>query len=126
MFHYVWAAMSALISLIPVIHVGMGIAMLTGYWPMPPASVPGAQPFAYMGWLFVGIGATVIVFGETLAILTFFAGRAIKARQSHLFCLIVAGINCLNMPLGTILGAFTFVVLLRPTVKAMFVVNDSG
>jgi len=37
-----------------------------------------------------------------------------------MFCLIVAGIICIFMPLGTILGVFTIIVLVRPSVKAMF------
>ena len=32
----------------------------------------------------------------------------------------VAGLNCLHMPLGTLLGVFTFIVLARPSVQALF------
>jgi hypothetical protein len=32
----------------------------------------------------------------------------------------MAAIACLFMPLGTILGVFTIIVLIRPNVKALF------
>ena len=34
--------------------------------------------------------------------------------------LVVAGIGCLSIPYGAILGVMTFIVLLRKSVKAMF------
>ena len=34
--------------------------------------------------------------------------------------MIIAGINCLGIPLGTTLGVFTFIVLLRPSVQHVF------
>ncbi len=121
-FHYVLAGLQALIGLFPIFHVGMGIAMLTGYFPMgprPPSGAPFAMPDV-MGWMFVGIGGSIILFYETLAILTLTAGRSIAARRRHTFCLIAAAIGCLNMPMGTLLGVFTFIVLLRPSVKPLF------
>jgi hypothetical protein len=117
-FHYVLAGLEALTGLIPIVHVGMGIAMLTGYFPMPPAH---GTPFpGMMGWFFVGIGATIILFSETLAVLTLLAGRSINKRKNRMFVLIVAGVNCLNVPMGTALGVFVFIVLSRPGVKALF------
>jgi len=38
----------------------------------------------------------------------------------HLYSLIVAGLCCFFVPLGTILGVLTIIVLLRPTVKERF------
>jgi hypothetical protein len=53
----------------------------------------------------------------TLEILT---GVFLTRHRNRLFCLIMAGITCLSVPLGTILGVFTFVVLLRPGVTELF------
>jgi len=119
-FHYVLAGLEALTGLIPIIHVGMGIAMLSGRWPgMGPGSAATPVPDV-MGWMFIGIGGAIIVFSETLALVTLLAGRSIATRKRHTFCLIAAGIGCLNMPMGTLLGVFTFIVLLRPSVKTLF------
>jgi hypothetical protein len=74
----------------------------------------------FMGWMFTIFGGVAILGYETLALLTLIAGLSIRKRRRHLFCLIVAGLGCFNMPIGTALGAFTFIVLLRPSVKARF------
>jgi hypothetical protein len=48
------------------------------------------------------------------------AGYFLSLRKYYTFCLVMAGIECLFMPVGTVLGVFTIIVLMRPTVKAMF------
>ena len=37
-----------------------------------------------------------------------------------MLCQITAGLSCLEIPYGTVLGALTFVVLARPSVAALF------
>jgi len=34
--------------------------------------------------------------------------------------MVIAGLSCLNMPLGTVLGIFTLIVLSRESVKVLF------
>jgi hypothetical protein len=34
--------------------------------------------------------------------------------------MIMAGVNCAWFPFGTVLGVFTFIVLLRTSVRAMY------
>ena len=48
------------------------------------------------------------------------AGRFLARRTHYMYCLIVAGIECLFTPFGTVLGVFTIVVLVQPAVKAIF------
>jgi hypothetical protein len=48
------------------------------------------------------------------------AGFCLLGHRARLFCLIVAGLNCVSIPLGTLLGVFTLLVLLRPAVAARF------
>lgn len=52
--------------------------------------------------------------------LMLYAGKCIKQRQQITWVMVAAGLSCLHMPLGTLLGIFTFVVLSRPSVKALF------
>lgn len=105
-----------MIFLFPIIHLSMGIAMVSGAIPSGPS---GGPPPAF-GWLFIGVAGTIILFGETLALCTILAGRYLSTRQAWMFCIIVAAVNCLHMPLGTILGVFTIIVLVRPEVRQMF------
>ena len=41
-------------------------------------------------------------------------------RRNRSFCFVVACLSCFNVPLGTILGIFTILVLNRPSVQAGF------
>jgi hypothetical protein len=48
------------------------------------------------------------------------AGWFLGRCRHYIFCLIVAGITCLFHPFGTVLGVFTIIVLIRPSVKRLF------
>ena len=117
-FHYVIAGFMALFSLFPLLHVGMGIAMLSGVMPSNGATNSGEE--AMVGWVFILIGGSFVLFGELLAFLVFRAGRCLKQQKSYTYCLVIAAISCLFMPLGTVLGVFTIIVLVRPSVKTLF------
>jgi hypothetical protein len=58
--------------------------------------------------------------GWTLAAVTVYVGRCIKRREKYTFCLIAAGLNWMHMPIGTILGVFTLIVLTRDSVGQLF------
>ena len=47
-------------------------------------------------------------------------GIYLRAKKHRTFCLVVAAVNCLHVPLGTILGIFTIVVLARNSVRDAF------
>jgi hypothetical protein len=49
-----------------------------------------------------------------------FCGKASETAPNYLFCLIIAGLNCAFFPTGTVLGVFSFIVLLREPVKQLF------
>jgi len=116
-FHYVMAGFFALLAIFPVIHLVLGIVMITA--PEKLASGDNPPP-AFVGWIFAGVAGVFIVMGALLALLSFLTGRYISKRMHHTFCLVMAGIECLMFPIGTVLGVFTFVVLSRESVKAVF------
>jgi hypothetical protein len=58
-------------------------------------------------------------FGASL-VLNILAGKYLGARKHRTFCFVVAATNCLYTPLGTVLGIFTIIVLLRDSVRATF------
>jgi|SRR5580693_532382 hypothetical protein len=116
-FHYVLAGMVALFSLFPVFHLVLGIAMLTGRLPNQQGDHT-AEVIA--GSLFVAFAASWMVCGFTIAVCLALAGRFLAQRRRYLFCLVMAGVSCMFAPVGTLLGVFTFLVLLRPSVKELF------
>ncbi len=127
--HFIMGGVIALFSCLFIFHIIMGAMMIhnpSAFTPAPSArpspSIPTALGFPpIMGYLFLTLGIITVVSGWTLGGLTVYAGRCLKERKHYIFILIIAGCNCaFVMPLGTLLGAFTFVVLLRPAVKALF------
>jgi hypothetical protein len=73
-----------------------------------------------IGWLFVIIGGFVALLSIAYGICLILAARSLTMRRNRTFCMVIAGINCLHFPLGTLLGVFTFIVLIRPSVVARF------
>ena len=115
-FHYVVGGLAACFACIPIIHLSIGIAMLVG-------AIDGAPEFA--GVLLVMIGMVAILMGWTLAVCIIIAGRCLAKRRRYMFCLVMAAISCVFMPFGTVLGVFTIIVLMRPSVKELFAVNKA-
>jgi hypothetical protein len=59
-----------------------------------------------------------------MALLNLIVARSLRAKKRRLLILIVAGVNCASVPIGTILGVFTFVVMFRPSVESEFRANQ--
>src|SRR5207248_9529081 len=55
-----------------------------------------------------------------MAICILIAGRCLSRRKGDSFALVMACIECLFVPFGTILGAFTIVALSRESVRELF------
>jgi hypothetical protein len=111
------AGFACLLPLFSLIYIGMGALMLSGKMPSSP---PSAHGDVIGGWVFISLGSVFFLMGVVGAILNFLAGRALARRERRTLCLVVACLNCLHMPLGTLLGVFTLIVLGRPTVKSLF------
>lgn len=115
-FHYILAGITALFSCFPLFHVLFGILMATGTMDSGPRHDEGR----IFGVFFAVIGCSIVLSGWALAVVMLAAGRFIAARRRHTFCVVVAGVSCIFMPLGTALGVFSLIVLMRPSVKALF------
>jgi hypothetical protein len=70
--------------------------------------------------MFTIIPAAMILFGWAFAISLAISGYFLFKKQHYMFCMIMAGICCIFMPFGTVLGVFTIIVLIRPSVKELF------
>jgi hypothetical protein len=117
-FHYVVGGLMALVACFPIIHLIIGTTMVLGGFGHGRS---GEASPAAVGWVFIVIALVIIGLGWTLALCTVIAGRSLAQRRRYMFCLIVAGIMAVTcMPFGTVLGVFTIIVLLRPSVKAAF------
>jgi hypothetical protein len=115
-FHFVLAGFSCLLAFVPLIYVGLGVAIALG------ALGEGGQspPPLFIGWLLVVIGLFLVLLALAYAVGLFVAGRSIARQRNWLFCMIMAGLSCPSFPFGTALGVFTLVILSKPEVKALF------
>lgn len=116
-FYYVVGGILAVFACFPIIHFIVGLMMLVAPNKM---SGSGPPPPAFVGWMFVLIAGLIILSGWAMAVALMFAGWYLRRCEHYIFCLIMAGVACLFHPLGTILGVFTIILLIRPTVKELF------
>lgn len=116
-FHYIVGGIAALFSLFPLIYIVLGALFL-----LIPNRLAGSGPPPpfFLGWIFIFIGAGFMLVGLAFAVCVILAGRYIVRHKHYIFCLVIASLKCLFMPFGTTLGVFTIVVLMRPSVKALF------
>ena len=117
-FHYVVAGIVTLFACFPIIHLGIGIALICA--PKAMSGTSGTPPPPFVGWLFAIIGGSMVLFGWSFAVCVAIAGRFLARRRHYLYCLVTACISCLFVPFGTILGVFTITALSRSSAKNLF------
>lgn len=133
LFHYIYGGIVIALSCLFIFHIVFGVVALKnpGIFtpPAPPAAAtrpgtavaaPAQPPPKLFGYMFLCMGTGALLLGWTVGGLTIYAGRCIGRRKNWVFVLVMAGVNCLSAPFGTLLGVFTFVVLLRDSVKPLF------
>jgi len=123
LFHYIAAALSGVGLLFVFGHYSFLRVMLTLDHPVA-ARHGGALPkgpspdevFRVLIWFYLAFALWFVL----SAIGDLISARCIKARRHRTFSLLVAGLNLLHTPVGTCLGIFTFVVLLRDSVRELY------
>ena len=113
-FHYVLAAMVFFMGCFPFIHFFLGLAFVSGWLP---DTGPEAQT---VGVFFMVIAGAIILTAWALAISIVVAANFLGKRVHYTYCMVIAAITCLFMPFGTVLGVFTIIVLMRPSVRPLF------
>jgi hypothetical protein len=122
-FHYVVAGFSLLGLGFLFLHWLFMHSMFTNpaMWQNSEQPPPPPEFFALFKWIYVFLG-TMIILGGVGNVMS---GLFIRGHKARVFSLVVAGINCLFFPIGTILGVFTLIVLLRPSVVELYAA-DAG
>jgi len=126
--YYVLAGITAVFSLIPLIHVTIGIVALSGGMTpdiQPPGGAEGMEniepfPDKIFGGIFLGVGLFFIILGEAFAFIFFLTARKMSRFSSYKFCMIGSGISCAFAPLGTALGIFSLINLNKPEARELF------
>lgn len=105
-------------ALFGLLYVFMGVMMgaLANNVPQD----PGGPPPEFVVWFMAGFGLLFLIASGAWALLSFLTARGLRRRRWRGLCYVAAALSCLYIPFGTLIGAFTFVVLGRPGVRAMF------
>jgi len=118
-FHYAGAGLAALFSFFPLLYTTIGAILIFAARHGTPK--PGEElPPEFLGWIFAIVGLLLFFLGIAMAICILLAGRCLSRNKHYTFALVMACIECLFIPFGTILGVFTITALSRESVRTLF------
>ncbi len=118
-FHYVVAGLAALFSFFPLLYTTVGAIFI--FAARHGTAKPGEDlPPEFLGWIFAVFGSLLFLIGIAMAICILVTGRSLALYKRYSFVLVMARIECLFIPFGTILGVFTIVVLSPESVRGSF------
>jgi hypothetical protein len=118
-FHYIVGGLAAVFSFFPLLYTVVGAIFI--FVARHGTPKPGEEPPPeFIGWIFAVIGSFLFLLGIAFAICILIAGRSLAKHTRYWFAFVMACIECLFLPFGTILGVFTIIVLSRDSVKELF------
>ena len=118
-FHYIVAGLAAFFSFFPLLYTTIGAIFIFVARHGTPKTGEELPP-GFLGWIFVGLGSFLFLLGIAMATCILIAGRCLSRFKCYSFTLVMACIECVFIPFGTILGVFTIIALSRESVKTLF------
>ena len=132
-FHYVVGVFVTFFSSIFIIYVVIGqtlvvvegpsIDQLGGVFDAEPVNEFFNWIFTFigpLGWIFTIIGSIAVLLGWIFGISLILAGKRLKQRKNRMFCIVVATVTCMFLPLGPVLGILTLFALNKTAVQELF------
>lgn len=120
--HFIYGALTALFSLLPLIYVVIGAVFIIA----PPPSNPNEPPPALFGAIFAAVGFFVFLLILAIAILNIVAGMNLSRRKGRTLIFVTSVINLLNQPFGLIVGILTLLYMIQADVKTLFELEAAG
>lgn len=117
-FHFVVGGLSAVFSSMFLIHLFMGLSLL-----ISPESWSGGNseaPPQFFGYMLTFIGALFFLLGIAFSCCVVYSGLLLKRIKKRIFSLVMACVECIFIPFGTVLGVFTIIVLSKESVKQLY------
>ncbi len=118
-FHFIFAGLAILGILFLIAHY-LIMSTLTNnpkFWQnQNNANFDPRMIFQGLKWVYL-FSAVLFVAGGIANLLS---GLFIRAKKHRVYSLVIAGIDCLQVPFGTALGVCTFIVLFRDSVKQAY------
>jgi hypothetical protein len=118
-FHFVLAGLTLVGILFLFLHyfIMSAIFMNPDFWKSQKSAPPFPQDFLKVFiWFYFFMGAIFAIAG----VLNLLSGFFLRQRRHRTFSMVVAGLNCVQIPFGTVLGIFTIMVLSRNSVRERY------
>jgi hypothetical protein len=93
----------------------MTVAPRQAKGPMPP------EQFFIVFKFFYALFASMLIASGVVNVMS---GFYLRAQTHRMFSIVAAAFDCLHFPLGTVLGVFTIVVLMRDSVQELYESHD--
>ena len=111
-FHTIWGALAILFGLLfGILYIAIGANSSL--------EISGNLPPETAHQIFQVVGLVALVLSSIYGILMIVAGGKLRKQRSYKFCFFVSILDLFGFP-SIVLGIFTLMVLLRPTVKDLF------
>lgn len=112
---FVWAGLHLLSTLVVVGILAVALGNIPSGGEAYPATV-----------VLIVILVFATLLSAALLTLEVITARSLRQRRRHTLCIVMAAVVCLSFPLGTALGIYALIVLLRPSVKSLFAAPPAG
>jgi len=120
-FFYVLSGVGAVFSMFPILHLAFGILFLVNPdFLQEGGNGPEDEEALLFGILMTVMAGGFILLGLIMSFLTFLTGRYMRARRKYTFCLVLSGVICIWVPIGTVLGVFSLINLTKDSAKISF------
>lgn len=117
--YLIYAALNACASVFGLALVVMGLTEAR-----VPMAEGDAQLHEAFGVAMVVSGILISIVLGALAALYFRVAKALDERNMRTFCIVIAVLTMFSVPVGTVLGLLTLLVLQRPSVQRSFAPNS--
>ena len=117
-FHFIMAGFALFGIVFLVFHYFvMSAFMSPEFWKSQKGGQPPPPQILTILTVIYVLGGIVLVLGGMLNLLS---AIYLRRRAHRLFSMVIGGLNCVHVPLGTALGIFTIVVLSRDSVRQTY------
>jgi hypothetical protein len=114
--YFIAAGLTTVTSIFVLLYMLMFTFIFTRIGARPGMNMPPA----FIGSIFGVIGVVLFLLMIGMAVMHCLTAMRLTEKRSRIFCMVVAVITCMSIPMGTLLGIWTLLVLSRPTVKQAF------
>lgn len=117
-FHFIGAGLGAVGALVMMGEYGLMHFIFTNpaIWQNQRQPPPPEFILPMMKVIYGGIALWCVV----SLILNLLSGLFLRERRHRTFSFVVAALNCLHIPFGTVLGVFTIIVLVKDSVRELY------